>query len=173
MSYRKYLYFVEDIRFRRYALILVSVCVLVGFVYFMSGLFAKDECFGVMRELNDTSQALSECQTALSDADQGLESCEDIRSDFIVCKNALDTYGLTGGVPLFSGNIGSRDVFGWTVFGGTKLWMLLILIPVMVLFQFFRILFQVKGGKNGRKNMVWLDVVWIVLLLVYLSAVLF
>ncbi len=172
MSYRKYLYFVEDVRFRKYVLILVTVCVLVGFVYLMSGFFAKDECSDVMRELNDTSLALSECRSSLSDADQGLESCGKVRDDFIVCKNALDSYGLTGGVPLFSGDIGSKDIFGWTVFGGVKLWMLLVLVPAMVLFQLFRIFLQVKSGKKLR-NLLWLDVVWIFIVLIYLTALFF
>ena len=183
MSYRKYLYFVEDIRFRKYLMVLVSVFVLLSFILIMSGLFAKDECERIAYDLNDTSFILSKCIDDLSVSSSALESCNvaraelrlnltGTREDFIMCKKTLDTYDLTGKVPDFSGNIGIDDISRWTVFGSAKLWMLLVLIPVMFIFQILRVMLQIKL-KGKKKNLLWLDVLWIIALIIYLAGVVF
>lgn len=183
MSYRRYLYFVEDVRFRKYIFVLFLVFCLVAFIFVMSGFFAEDECGQVAYDLNDTSSALSKCKGDLSYVSSDLALCtmakrelernlSSVRNDFITCKNGLDTYNLTGKIPAFSGNLGTGEIFRWTVFGGVKLWMLLVLIPAMIVFQLCRILLQTRL-KGKKKNLLWLDILWIAAVLVYLAGVLF
>ena len=170
MDFRKYLDLVKDVRFIKYIMILVVVFVFVYYVFSVSGLFnSSDGCGSVEDELAYASSSLDICrvQTGLLEDD-----LEDAKDDYISCKNALDTHNLTGQVPTFSGNIELGNVFEWSIFNGTKLWMLLILIPAMIVFQLCRVILQTKMRKK-KKNLLWLDVVWIAAILIYLSGLLF
>jgi hypothetical protein len=175
------LYFMADIKFRKYMLILGIVFISVAFIFYMSDLFAKDECGFVISDLNDTSFQLVTCLDELSFKS---DRVDDLNYELVVLEDELgscnetneilfyviDEYNLTGKIPVLSRNIGFSDVIHSTIFGKAKLWMVLILIPAMFFYTFLRLVLRLKI-KKGVKILLWLDLAWLIVVLIYIFGV--